>query len=129
MKVITVDGYPEAPLRGTLVDVHFIQVGFTERVAGVTATEFYRLIEESADGEFGTVTMDRLRQGPSYIELGAWLGSQELALCFLALGEHLGCWTVVTPATLGITGEDADRMAGAGFVMNGGVRPLDEVTT
>jgi hypothetical protein len=36
----------------------------------------------------------------SYIELGAWLGSQGLALQFMALGHALGLFDLLTPKTV-----------------------------
>jgi hypothetical protein len=63
------------------------------------------------------VDFDRLKAGPSYIELGAWLGDQHTALIVMALGEHHGLWKVITPATLKSEGEEADTLAGLGYVM------------
>ena len=34
----------------------------------------------------------------SFIELGAWIGDQGLALMMMALGAHLGSWRLVTPS-------------------------------
>lgn len=61
-----------------------------------------------------------LAGGPSYIHLGARLGSQDLALRVMALGQHFGFWDVITPATLHIEGPDADDLAGKGLVMISG---------
>ena len=44
--------------------------------------------------------------GPSYIELGAWIGDQGLALALMGLGSALGIWGIITPQTLGIEGEE-----------------------
>lgn len=121
VKVITVNGYPEAPSRGALVDVHFLMIGFTE-AAAIDKDEFVSMIKDAEHGEFMDMSLDDLAQGPSYINTGAWLGSQDLALRFIALGSHYGLWDVVTPALLHITGAQADQMAGAGFVMNAGLR-------
>lgn len=123
LKVVHVDGYPSTPSRGILVDVHFINVGFTEAVATLTRERFYEMIDASADGVFNRTDHARLAEGLSYIELGAWLGDQETALRFLALGEHLGAWTVITPKLMGLEGDDADALAGIGMVMNGGMIP------
>ena len=108
---------PPTPDRARLVDVHFINVGFTEAAADKAGFETDLRAAAESSGEFADVSMDRLAQGPSYIELGGWIGSQDLALRLLALGEHYGVWRVVTPEKLGMTGASADRAAGAGFVM------------
>jgi hypothetical protein len=122
IKVIHVTGYPETPSHGQLVDVHFLNIGFTEASADKDA--FLDALKQAlvGHGEFCDVDQHRLSGGPSYIETGAWLGSQDQALRFIALGAHYGLWDVVTPALLHITGVDADRLAGNGMVMNSGVK-------
>lgn len=122
LKVIEVFGYPQTPSRGDLVDVHFINVGFTE--ASVDEQAFLDALVQalSGSGEFQNMDRARLASGPSYIETGAWLGSQDQALRFIALGAHYGLWDVITPATLHITGEQADMLAGGGMVMNSGIK-------
>jgi hypothetical protein len=120
LEVITVDGYPETPSRGQPIDVHFLNIGFTE-AAAIDPAEFAKMIHEARDGVYCELSIDDLAGGPSYITLGAWLGSQDLALRFIALGAHLGLWSAVTPAAVGIEGEAADRIAGNGFVMSSGL--------
>ncbi len=70
---------------------------------------------------------DRLAGGPSYIEVGAVLGSQSAAFRLFALGKILGLWKLITPASLGMTGEGERRMAGIGFILISGWRPTFEV--
>jgi hypothetical protein len=36
----------------------------------------------------------------SYLELGAWLGSQEYALRLIGLGTHLGLFSLLSPRTM-----------------------------
>lgn len=48
---------------------------------------------------------------------GAWLGDQGLALRFMGLVSHFGFADVMTPAWLGITGDEAKEMMGMGLVM------------
>lgn len=55
----------------------------------------------------------------NYLELGAWLGSQELALRLMGMGSLLGVWKLLTPLT--VLGENAppalvDQLAGAGML-------------
>lgn len=121
--VYTLTGYPTADAGGEqeLIDVHFLLVGFrTEKVP--TAQRFLELIVAARQGEFSPMTVEELKGGPSYITLGGWLGSQDQALRFIALGKHLEMWDVITPATLGVTGAEADQMAGVGFVYCGGLK-------
>jgi len=65
---------------------------------------------------------ERLAGGPSYIEVGAEIGDQGAAFQLFALGKVLGLWDVITPAKLGITGEQARQMAGNGFIMMTGFK-------
>lgn len=101
-----------------IVDVHFFRVGFTDEAAD--KDRFLTLLAAALNGpgEFVEVDAKRLAQGPSYIELGAWIGSQDLALRLMALGERHELWTVVTPEKLGITDPKvAAERAGLGLVM------------
>lgn len=116
--VVEIMGYPQAPSHGELVDVHFIKIGFTEASADQDA--FLDAFDEAVagTGEFGVVlTKDDFHGGPSYITVGGWLGSQDQALRLFALFAHYGLGDVITPATLHMTGEQADQAAGMGLVM------------
>ena len=42
----------------------------------------------------------------SYIELGAWIGDQGVAMLFMGLGELLGVFQLLTPAILGMESTD-----------------------
>ena len=114
--VIEIYGYDPVPDDGLhfLVDVHFVMVG-VRGVEGETAEKLREALREYPEPE-------RLAGGPSYIELGGVLGSQELALRLLALGEACKLWKVITPAALHIEGPQADEMAGSGFVMCSGYK-------
>ncbi len=68
--------------------------------------------------------LERLSGGPSYIEMGGALGSQELALRLIGLGELVGLWQVITPERMHMTGPAADKMAGGGFVMASGLKEV-----
>lgn len=103
--------------RTSTVDVHFMKIGFTE--AAADSGLFVKLLREALrhDGTFLNLSVDDFLGGPSYISVGAWIGSQDIALRLMALGEHLKLWEVITPERLGITGPQVDALAGAGFVM------------
>jgi hypothetical protein len=96
------------------VDVHFVIVAVDRKKAEDIRSELIEAIDRGDAGD--------LSQGPSYIAVGADLDGQSLALKLFAVGQVLGLWTIMTPADFGITGEEADRMAGAGFVMISGYR-------
>lgn len=95
------------------VDVHFVQIGVRRDKAEAHREELRSLLSEYPEPE-------RLKSGPSYIEVGAVIGDQGMALKLFALGEVLGFWKVITPGTLRLTGVQADEAAGAGFVMISG---------
>jgi hypothetical protein len=71
---------------------------------------------------------ERLAAGPSYIEVGAELGSQDMALRLFALGQVLGFWTLITPVTCGFAGEEARALAGQGWIMISGFAPPRSAT-
>lgn len=97
------------------VDVHFITVGVAKEKAETQKDRLVGILNSYPQP-------DRLAAGPSYIEIGGVIGSQDAALRLFALGEVLGLWEVITPERLGITGEDADRFAGMGLVMMSGFK-------
>lgn len=120
INVITVNGYPRTPSRGDLVDVHFLNVGFTEAAANQEWLEssLYQAIAEG-QGAFGVpLTRDDWAGGPSYITVGGWLGSQDSALRLFALIKHYGLGDLITPTELHITDPVvAAELAGRGMVM------------
>jgi hypothetical protein len=93
-------------------DVHFFKV---RAVNDPSADDLRRLATEHK-GEFNEVNVfDGKEHG--YMELGGWLGDQGLALMFMGLGSVLGLWKLHTPeSVLHVTGELADKMAGAGMI-------------
>jgi hypothetical protein len=53
----------------------------------------------------------------SYIEIGANVGNQQLALRLMGLGELLGLWQVLEPRKFKIFDKDLmDKMAGVGYI-------------
>jgi hypothetical protein len=53
-----------------------------------------------------------------FIEIGAWIGDQGIALTFMAMGELLGIWNVITPDRVAsdLSEETKDMLAKAGFI-------------
>lgn len=98
-----------------LVDVHFVNIGVDKRVA--------EELREDLKAELARYPEpDRLRGGPSYIEVGAVIGSQDNALRLYALGKVLGFWDIITPESFGMEGKMAEAAAGRGLVMITGYR-------
>lgn len=108
---------PDAPLieAEELVDMHFFTVAVDRTIAEGERGALIAALATYDDPE-------RLAGGPSYIEAGAVIGDQGIALRLYALGKVLGLWEVITPGTMGITGNIAHEMAGMGFVMMSGYR-------
>jgi hypothetical protein len=115
--VVHITGHPEAPSRGELVDVHFIKIGFTEASAEEAAFLDALLKAVKGQGAFCSMSLEQFAEGPSYIDVGGWLGDQEQALRLFGLIQHYGLGDVFTPATLGVEGDEADELAGRGMVM------------
>ena len=122
VSVVSIEAYPERPEGREFVDVHFFSVGFTEVAPTWTHRRLYNYLVDHPIGEFSNMTLDMWQGGPSYITTGGWIGSQELALRLIALGQVHGIWHAVTPERLGFEGADADRMAGNGLVMSAGFK-------
>lgn len=98
------------------VDMHFVTVAVNKAAAEQERAALVALLNAWPDPE-------RLAGGPSYIEVGGVIGDQGAAFELFALGKVLGIWDVITPETLGATGEQARQMAGSGFIMCTGYRP------
>jgi len=127
--VITIDNFPALPdgPRST-VDCHFVEVGFTEALATMDHAEFYDAVMAAQVGVFATMPPERWEAGPSYIEIGGWIGDQTDAFKFMACVQAHGLGEVITPARLHITEEAlANQMAGLGYVLLSGIRnPKEE---
>lgn len=118
VEVFAMPHVSEAPPDLEMVDVAFMMVGVEKAAAERRRADLIRWLERYPS--------DRLAEGPSYIEVGGVIGSQDAALCLFALGKVLGLWKLITPATLGFEGEEALKYAGAGLVMISGWRKPGE---
>lgn len=106
---------PEQP-EGHTADLIFFKVA---KVGDPNKATLRRLIEDNNLGDFADVDLfDGKEHG--YIELGAWIGDQGLALMLMGLGTLLGLWKLMTPRTIlpaGSADEDLImQMAGQGLV-------------
>lgn len=97
-------------------DVGFISIIQNPEVE-LDAVTLSKAILAAEKGYYQDEPLERLLAGPSYIELGAWIGDQGLALALMGLGSALDIWGIITPQTLGIEGEEAKQMMGMGFIM------------
>ena len=130
LAVWVIDDFPSMP-KGltTTVDCHFVDVGFTEALAGWDHQQFYDAVIAAEDGLYAAMDVETWRQGPSYITIGAWIGDQTTAFRFMACVQAHGLGHVITPATLGVTDKAAaDNMAGGGMVLLSGLKNPSEVT-
>lgn len=123
-----------------VVDVHFFRCAVNKAEAELLREEFYDLMDNwPADPTYQSE--NRLDNGPSYIELGAQIGTfmgQQDAMRLMALGQVLGCWYVITPRRLfkatGMSDEELDDMqvkldqlAGKGYIMISGYKKPESV--
>lgn len=96
--------------------IEFFDVTYSD---GVNADTLRELVENAHEGEFGTTVNLFDGQEKGYIELGAWIGDQGIALQLMALGSHLKLWQLLAPSTLMPAGTpDAlkQQMAQAGMI-------------
>jgi len=98
------------------VDLSFLTIGVDKIAAEKNRAELVGIMKSYP-------SQDRLQSGPSYIEVGAEIGDQGAAFQLFALGKVLGFWDVITPERLGLSGEQARQMAGAGYIMITGFHP------
>lgn len=105
----------EIPDECEIVDMHFVAVAVNKAKAEKRRGELIALLNDYPEP-------GQLAGGPSYIGVGGVIGDQGLAFELFALGKVLGIWDVITPATFRMTGAEADRAAGAGYIMCTGYR-------
>lgn len=99
-------------------------VFFGVKVAEGASAEVLRNLIGAHKGEFGEVDLfDGAEHG--YIEVGAWLGSQGMALELIGLGSKLELWSLLSPRTmLGelVTAEQELELAKSGLISLQAVR-------
>ncbi len=98
------------------VDMTLLTIGVDKAAAQQHRDELIRILKAWPDPQ-------QLAGGPSYITVGAEIGDQGAAFQLFALGKVLGLWDVITPATMGMEGDEAAEAAGRGFIMITGFRP------
>lgn len=98
------------------IDLEFLVIGVDKVGAEKHRDELVGILNEWPNPE-------RLRNGPSYIEVGGVIGDQGAAFQLFAVGKVLGFWDVITPAKMGFEGAEARNLAGSGFIMINGYHP------
>jgi len=107
---------------GHAVDVQFFKVAL--RSSNLTGTDkeiikndFIRLIK----GHKGIYRDIDILDGEEhdFIDIGAWIGDQGIALTLMGMGELLGIWDVITPNRLvpDYSEETRDMLAKAGYIL------------
>jgi hypothetical protein len=96
---------------GHTADVVFFQVANK----GADTEELRTLITAAKEGEFGNIDLFDGKEH-SFIELGGWIGSQDVALTLMGLGTVLNLWKLLTPKTFGLPQDVAMKMAQVGLV-------------
>lgn len=99
------------------VDMIFFRVGITH--PGECSEPFARGLISGTKGEFADVDLFDGKEH-NFIEIGAWIGDQGLALQLMALGAANKWWKLLTPRTVLPAGSIDDatvmKMAGSGMV-------------
>jgi hypothetical protein len=116
--VVTFDMMPaisEAKPDLEKIDLEFLVIGVDKAKAEGHRADLIEILNSWPDPA-------SLASGPSYIAVGAEIGDQGAAFQLFALGKVLGLWDVITPALFGMKGEEAQRAAGAGYIMMTGYR-------
>ncbi len=104
------------------VDCHFMVVGVNKPRALEIKDELLKILAEWPSQAWGS-SVPKLQEGPSYIHVGGVVGDQGAAFQLFALGQVLGFWNVLIPEKFGITGVQANELAGSGFVYIDGFNP------
>ena len=115
--IVTVPHLDEAGRDLEEVDMWFLVVGVDKAKAQERKAELIELLKSYPEP---VVISNGLF---SYITVGAVISDRGTVLRLFALGKVLGLWDVVTPTTLGLSGERAQDAAGRGFIMCTGFNP------
>lgn len=91
---------------GHTIDMAFFKVAKTE---DADAETFKALVEEEYPHWF-------FGNEYSYMQVGAEMGDQGIAIMTIALGDLLGIWETITPAKIGVPPDLALQMAGMGLL-------------
>lgn len=116
--VVTIDAMPHADEASSgleKVDLCFLWIGVDKAKAEARRADLIAILNDWPNAA-------ELAGGPSYIAVGATIGDQGAAFQLFALGKALGLWSIITPASFGMTGDEAKQAAGMGYIMISGYR-------
>lgn len=115
-----IDAQPVEPIGDTTLILHTVDMVFFEVTVkpGLTLAAFDEATR-ALKGWYATV--DVLDGNPhGYMDLGAWVGDQGLALRYMALGVGIGRFSLIAPTTVtsmaSLSRERKLELAGAGLV-------------
>ena len=111
---------PEAE-GATEIDLYFAKALVRKEAPRELFVQFIKERTAEGGGVFAEVSVDRLAEGLSYIEIGGWLGDQTDALIFMAIGAFHKAWEIISPETLGLSREEGAGLAGMGMVLTSGL--------
>lgn len=93
-------------------DVHFFAVKVAPEKVDMERLKYLILNHKGVHCDLSP--LDGKEHG--YIEIGAWLDSQGMALRLMGMGASLGLWKLRTPKGMGCPPGLADQMAGLGMI-------------
>jgi len=96
---------------GHMADLIFFKVSAKD---SPDPEELKRLVLEHKEAFCNVSPFDGLEH--NYMELGAWLGDQGLAMQFMGLCEILGLARILSPRMLGVDEASMLRIAGMGYL-------------
>ena len=96
---------------GHTSDVVFFKV----RLVGEPSKEELKSLISGHAGDYPEVNILDGKEH-NYLEVGAWIGDQGMALTLMGMGDLLGLWRLFTPRSLGLPEELVSQMAGVGMV-------------
>lgn len=102
-----------------VVDLELVSVAVSTGAANILKAELIKILDTYPQ-------LDRLKLGPSYIEVGAVIGDQGAAFRLFALGKVLGLWDIITPSQLSKINSDekTQKLGGLSLVMISGYYKL-----
>jgi hypothetical protein len=97
------------------INMSFFKVSINEKMAEENRQELENFWKNHLKPKLSEQGCN-LEKEISYINLGAVMGDQGVALMLMALGEYYEWWTILTPEKMGFEGETARELAGHGLI-------------
>lgn len=96
------------------IDVFFFRVRLRRELIEEEIEELKQLITDY-QGDFSDINpLDGKEH--SYLQVGGWIGDQQLALRLMGLGALLDFWSVMQPNLLPLSPDMRKQMAGQGYI-------------